>query len=456
MHHSSVLKSTLYASALLLASALPLEAREIHASSPSREGMDPQRLERITQLMSGEVDKGIMVGGMGMIARNGKVVYAKSFGMADREAQRPMEHDAIYRIYSMTKPVTTVALMMLYEEGRFFLNDPVAKYLPELADLEVALSTASGAGGTSDGTSEFGSGESDDALVGATRPAQRQPTVRDLMRHTAGMTYGVFGNTEVDQAYRSEGLWEAATLEAFVNILGTLPLQYDPGSRWHYSVSVDVQARLIEVLSGMRFSEFLKERLFKPLNMPDTSFTITPGNLPRLAQLYAPQGTRTGNTEWQRNTATQLEVADASVSASYMPGATFESGGGGLLSTARDYLRFAQMLLNGGELEGNRILSPKTVELMTINNLVDLQEGQARKGYGFGLGFGVLVDPVAMGELGSAGVFTWGGAAGTRFWVDPVEQLIGLFMVQSIPHQTRLGDQFRVLTYQAIKESYAP
>lgn len=428
----------------------PVSAKEIGSTKPERQGFSSERLEKLTQLMNAKVDDGTMVGGMGVIARNGKIIYSETYGQADREAGRAMTEDAIFRIYSMTKPITGVALMMLYEEGKFRLNDPIAMYIPEMANLQVALSTA-GTGIVSDGTTSTTIGSGDESLVGQTRKPTRQPTIRDLMTHTAGLTYGVFGNTEVDQAYREAGLLGDMDLKEFVTALGKIPLQYDPGSQWHYSVSVDVQGYLVEVLSGMKFSEFLQQRLFGPLDMKDTAFKVNEGNKDRLAQLYKPEGV-TADNFFAPSTGSGLEVADAFVSAGYIYGSKFESGGGGLISTSRDYLRFSQMMLNGGELDGVRILSPKTVDLMTTNHIGDLGISFGRKGVGFGLDFAVILNPGEVGEVSSAGEYNWGGAAGTRFWIDPQEQLIGLFMVQSIPHRTRLADDFKVMTYQALVE----
>ena len=448
------MKNVLFtALAVCLLAAGSVSAREIPSSSPERQGFSSDRLERLTEFMDAKVEDGTMVGGMGLIARNGKVVYSQTYGQADREAERVMEADAIYRIYSMTKPITGVALMMLYEEGKFRLNDPVAMYIPELANLEVALSTA-GTGVVSDGTVSRGVGESKTELLGQTRKPARQPTVRDLMLHTAGFTYGVFGNTEVDQMYRKAGLMGDMDLQEFVAALGKIPLQYEPGTQWHYSVSVDIQGRLVEVLSGMKFSDFLQERLFGPLDMRDTAFSVTAEQMPRLAQLYKPKG-MTGNNFMAPSTGSGLDVADAWVSAGFVQPPKFESGGGGLVSTARDYLRFSQMMLNGGELDGVRILSPKTVALMTTNHLDDLGIPFGRKGVGFGLDFGVVLNPGDVGEVSTAGEYNWGGAAGTRFWIDPRENLIGVFMVQSIPHRTRLAGDFKVLAYSAMTESQA-
>ena len=428
-------------------------AREISSVKPEREGFSSERLAEVTRFMNARVEDGTMVGGQGLIARRGKIVYQENYGLADREGDTAMTDDAIFRIYSMTKPITAVAVMMLYEEGRFFLNDPVGRYLPDMANLEVALSTADGGTGmVSDGTQSRGVGKGDESLVGQTRKPRRQPTIRDLLTHTAGLTYGIFGNTEVDKLYREARLMgPTQDLQTFVTELGKLPLQYEPGTQWHYSVAVDVQGALVEAVSGMSFWDFLRTRIFEPLDMADTYFTLPAAKHDRLAQLYAPEGVGNGGF-FARATGPGLEVAAPAVSTRYLQGTKFHSGGGGLVSTTRDYLRFAQMLLNGGELDGVRLLSPKTIELMTMNHLGDIPMGFNRQGAGFGLGFGLVLDPGLSGEVSSAGEYNWGGAAGTRFWIDPEEELIGIFMVQSLPHRTRLGGEFKVLTYQALVE----
>lgn len=429
-------------------------AKDIPSRKPSKEGISQQRLDKLTAHMNQAVEDGTMVGGLGMIARNGKVVYSETYGQSDREANKPMKEDTLFRIYSMSKPITSVALMMLYEEGKFFLNDPISMYIPELANLELAISTADGETTmVSDGTSSKTVGEGDASKVGQTRQPKRQPTVRDLMLHTAGLSYGFFGNTEVDQQYRKNAVLAnpKGDLQAFVTKLGKIPLQYEPGTKWHYSVSVDVQGRLVEVLSGMRFGEFLEKRIFQPLDMQDTSFVVPNNKLDRLAQIYSPKGMGNGSDAFLNNTkSSQLVVSPPQTNASFLEGAAFESGGGGLVSSAMDYLKFSQMMLNGGELNGVRILSPKTVELMTLNHLGEMPMGADNPGIGFGLGFGVALDVGNIGEIGSVGEFAWGGAAGTKFWIDPVEKLIGIFMVQSIPHKTRLGKEFKILTYQSI------
>ena len=438
--------------AAVLTCSFSVTARELRSIKPERAGISQERLDRITDHMNQAVKDGTMVGGLGMIARNGKVVYTETYGLADREENQPMTEDAIFRIYSMSKPITGVALMILYEEGKFFLNDPVARYIPELANLEVAISTADGnTKVASDGTNSRTIDAGDASKAGKTRKPKRQPTIRDLMRHTAGFTYGFFGNTEVDKMYREKEVMGQKDLKAFVTELGQVPLQYEPGTRWHYSVSVDVQGRVVEAVSGMSFGEFLKKRLFTPLGMKDTGFIVPKDKLDRFAQIYSPEGTSEGSDLFlRRNTSTKLVRSPERIDEGYMEGATFEGGGGGMVSTARDYLRFSQMMLNGGELDGVRILSPKTVELMTTNHLGDLPMGFGRTGVGFGLGFAVTLNQGDIGELGSTGEYNWGGAAGTKFWIDPQENLIGLFMVQSIPHRTRLGNEFKLLTYQSI------
>ena len=452
IRHSLALH-TLMPLLLLYLSGCGVSAEEgIEFGKPERNGMSVERLQRITAHMDKRVENGIMAGGLGMIARNGKVVYTRTWGEMDREAGKPMEEDTIFRIYSMSKPITSVAVMMLYEEGRFFLNDPVAEYIPELANLKVALSTAGSEGGTmSDGTTSGGADAGDETQAGLSREPARQPTIRDLLAHTAGMTYGIFGSTEVDRLYREAAVFEAEDLQDFVTRLGKLPLQYDPGSRWHYSVSVDVQGRLVEAISGMSFGEFLQQRIFEPLGMKDTGFVVPADNLSRFAQLYSPEGTKIEPGEaWEPVFSSKLEVADPEISRDYIEGGGLESGGGGLVSTAEDYMRFSMMMLNGGELNGVRLLSPKSVELMTRNHLGDIPGAWGQPGLGFGLGYAVLMDIGQSGELGSDGAYYWGGAAGTRFWIDPEEDLIGIFMVQSLPHQTTLADEFRVMTYQSI------
>ena len=407
---------TVLVSILAAASVL---AAEIPRAKPSDVGLSQERLDRITAAMEGSVKAGHLAGAIGVIARKGKIAYWQNVGMADRANEEPMRDDAIFRIYSMTKPIVGVALMTLYEEGKFALNDPVKKHIPELGGLKVWAD-------------------------GKEVPSDREMTVQDLMRHTSGMTYGLFGDSEVDKMYTDANvLGGNESIDDFVQKLSKLPLKHQPGSAWEYSVSVDVQGRLIEVFSGKDLATFMRERVFEPLDMRDTAFVIAPKKKDRFAQVYLRTKDKTG-----------IEPAAKSRSARYYDRDTrWYSGGGGLVSTTRDYLRFCQMMLNGGVLDGERILSRKTVELMTIDHIAKLRRASSisRPGYGFGLDFAVHLDPAKSGLNGSAGEYNWGGLAGTIFWIDPAEEMVGLYMIQMLP--PRLGDgggQFKRLAYQAI------
>ena len=407
--------------------------------TPEQVGLSLRRLNRIDSHMQGYVDRKEAAGALGLIARNGKVAFFKKWGDQNRESGIPMADDTIFRIYSMSKPITSVAVMMLMEEGHFFLNDPVAKYLPEFAEMQVQTEET-----------DPDTGEVKIETSTATRPI----TVRDLLRHTAGFTYGVFGNTKVDQQYRQAGILTVGTnLENTVKKLAEIPLRFEPGTRFHYSVSVDVAGRLVEVVSGQPFDEFLQQRICEPLGMTDTGFRVPEQDRQRFAILYTPKGTQADSREAFLTAPRSKEIVPMPISTDrgdFDEKTLFFSGGGGMVSTATDYLRFCQMLLNGGALNGNRLLSRKSVELMTADHLHGIN------GYGsgstFGLGFGILQDIGQTGKLGSPGTFDWGGAAGTKFWIDPVENLIGVFMVQSMPHQTQMGEDFRQLTYQAIAD----
>jgi CubicO group peptidase (beta-lactamase class C family) len=406
------------------------------AVTPEEVGLASSRLAHIRTVMNRHVSEKQIPGAAGLIARRGKIAYQEAFGMADVEAGKPMRLDTIHRIYSMTKPITSVAVMMLYEEGKFQLNDPVGKYLPEFAKMQVAI-------------------EEKDPQTGKatlkTAPAKRPVTVRDLLRHTAGLTYGFFSDTLVDQEYRKARILSDLNLAEFVTNLSKIPLLQEPGTRWHYSVSVDVLGRLVEVLSGKPFDQFLQERIFAPLDMRDTGFYVPADKKDRFAKLYSP--TKDGKIQPAVICATRQECVEKFPNAvpSYLEPPTMPSGGGGLVSTAHDYLRFCQMLLNKGLYDGKRLLSRKTVQLMSSDNLGTIP-GMG-PGAGFGLGFAVSKAPGEAGMMGSAGEYNWGGAAGTRFWIDPQEELIGIFMIQILPHTgLEYGSEFRVLAYQAITD----
>lgn len=405
--------------------------------APESVGMSGDRLSRIRTLMNRHIAEKHIPGAIALIARRGKIAYQEAFGMADVEAGKPMQIDTIHRIYSMSKPVTSVAVMMLYEEGKFQLNDPVAKYLPEFAKMQVGV-------------------EEKDPQTGKpttlrTAPAKRPITVQDLLRHTAGLTYGVFGDTLVDREYRKVGILREQSLAEFTTHLSKIPLLFEPGTQWNYSVSVDVLGRLVEVLAGEPFDQFLQKRIFTPLEMNDTGFYVPANKKDRLARLYTP--TKDGKIQPSVVCATPEECIQKFPNAapSYLEPPGMKSGGGGLVSTTHDYLRFCQMLLNQGQYEGKRLLSRKTIQLMSSDNLGSIQS--TIPGYGFGLGFAVSKAPGEAGMMGSAGEYNWGGAAGTKFWIDPQEELIGLFMIQILPHTgLQYGSEFRVLTYQSITD----
>ncbi|MEQ8952827.1 MAG: serine hydrolase domain-containing protein [Gammaproteobacteria bacterium] len=395
--------------------------------APETVGMDRSRLDRVTAAMQNLVDDGLLAGAVTMAARDGKMVHYESVGYRDMEAGDAMTNDSIFRIYSMTKPITGVALMILYEEGKFRLRDPVEKYIPELKDLQVAA----------------GEGPNGELL---TEPADHPMTIRELMSHTGGLSYGIFSQSAVDTLYTESNMLDNnSTLKDMIDKLSGIPLRQQPGSQWHYSVSVDVQGYLVEVLSGQPFDEFLEERLFEPLGMTDTGFYVPPEKAPRFAQIYG------------YNDAGELypsEMFAGGSNAVWLSDPAFKSGGGGLVSTAMDYMRFSQMLLNGGELNGARILSPLTVDLMHRNQLPrGLPDSVlGAPGTVFGLDFAVITDPVEA-ESYSAGEFYWGGAAGTWFWIDPVEEVVFVGMIQQWGQLTPdVRSLTRRLVYQSIME----
>lgn len=377
--------------------------------------MSSERLERLTAMMRSHVDAGHVAGALSLVYRRGELVHLQTTGYRDLERRLPMTGDALFRIYSMSKPVTSVAVMMLYEAGHFRLSTPVRDILPEFGNLAVYDATAP------DGRS----------------PLKRPVTVEDLLTHTSGLTYGqvLGGTTAVDSMYQAaEILWGAPTLEGFVSDLSEIPLLYQPGTAWHYGVSIDVLGRVVEVVSGQAFDEYLDEHLFTPLGMHDTGFEVPPEDADRLAGLY------------EVGADGVLKPSD---SASDYFDVTFFSGGGGLVSSAGDYLRFCRMLLNGGELDGVRILSPKTVDLMMMNHL----EVPYTPGFGFGLGGQVVTDVARTARLGSEGTFSWSGAANTYFFIDRKEELIALAWTQLFPYgRYEMHDALRIAVYQALTE----
>src|SRR6267154_201877 len=380
-------------------------------SRPEDGGFSTERLARITKLFQAEVEKGAIPGAVLLVARDGKLVYLQTVGYQDREKRLAMKADAIFRIASMTKPVTSVAVMMLAEEGKIDLLAPVWQYLPELKDVKVGVEKMDSSSGKP--TLSF-------------EDTRRAMTVQDLLRHTSGLVYGPFGNSLVHQAYNKANLFDAhQTLAEFMTKLSKLPLAHQPGSVWEYGMSTDVLGRIVEVVSGMAFDRFLEERITGPLRMNDTAFYLNQAQVSRLAepQIDPATGKRPGASGAEDLTKEKQK---------------WFSGGGGLLSTASDYARFCQMLLNRGQLDGARLLSPKTLAVMTSDQI---PPGIPRSGYedmaptlelgqSFGLGFAVRADVGHNPLSGSVGDYFWAGAFGTYFWVDPQEKLFAVMMVQ--------------------------
>jgi CubicO group peptidase (beta-lactamase class C family) len=385
-------------------------------------GFDPNRLAALMpRLQERYIDSGLFAGLHMVVARGGQAVLSGRLGVSDLKSGDPLAADAIYRIYSMTKPITSVAAMMLYEEGRFLLDDPVSRFLPALAELRV-----------------YDGGTVHEMF---TRPAEREVTIRDLFLHTAGFTYDWVGTHPVDQLYAKRGVMmrdrrnpgdSSPTTEAMVDRLAAIPLLYSPGSRWEYSVATDVLGRLVEVISGETLDQFFARHIFGPLGMVDTGFVLRDDNAHRMVAGYYGVGDHP-----------LVELDPAGTASSYCVPTTFHSGGGGLYSTVADYFRFTQMLIRGGELDGVRLLGRKTVEYMVQNHLPtggDLAtmgkgrwDGVSYEGLGWGLGFAVVVDPVRTASMRSTGEYFWGGMASTMFWNDPAEDITAMLFAQRIP-----------------------
>jgi CubicO group peptidase (beta-lactamase class C family) len=383
--------------------------------------MDSRRLERIAPAMQRYIDDGLVPGTVTAIMRRGTLVYFEVQGDMDVAAGTPMRPDTIFRIASMTKPITSAALMMLWERGAFQLRDPVSKFLPEFADAMVST--------TGDASGQTG------ALVPVERPIQ----IRDMLTHTAGLANSYVGNTAFYQ--ESMAARPDDDLEAYTQRLAALPLNYQPGSAWQYSAATDVVGRLVEVMSGRPLDEFLEREIFEPLGMVDTHFFLSEDKAPRLAAQYTPG-------EDQKIT---LDDPGGAASRWVSGPRTLFRGAGGLASTTRDYLRFQQLMLNGGELAGVRLLAPATVSLMIENHTDDLPLWLAGPGMGFGLGYGVVVDRGAAATPLSEGAAYWGGAYCTLSWFDPDQELVGILMTQVRPYtHVNIRQDFQVLTYQAI------
>jgi CubicO group peptidase (beta-lactamase class C family) len=383
-------------------------AGQIVVHAPQDVGMSAEKLGRVRVAVQGLVDEEKIAGASVLVARKGKVVFFETFGMMDKEADKPVGEDTIFRFYSMTKPVTSVAVMMLYEQGKIKLDDTVSKYAGPFKDLKVYDES------------------------GTPVEPRREMTVRDLLRHTSGLTYGFFGDTAVDRMYRESGVLDRETsLDDMVDKLGKIPLLYQPGTRWHYSVSTDVLGHLVETVSGESLDVFFERRIFVPLGMEDTGFLVPQDKVDRFAVCYGPVPGK------------GLRVSDDPRKSEFLEKPGLLSGGGGLVSTVGDYLRFCRMLLNRGELDGTRLLRAETVEMMTKNQLPD---SVSWNGQGFGLGFSVQVTE---GQYG-AGEYGWGGAASTHFWIHPKHELIVIALSQLMPYSNQLQDVVKPPVYESI------
>ena len=366
-------------------------------------GFDSKKLTAIGRFMDRQIDAGKVVGCSGLIFKDNKLVFQENWGLRHRRKELPVEDDTIWRIYSMTKPITSVAVMQLVEKGDLELDANVSKYLPEFKDLQVQNKNGK--------------------LVACRRPM----TIRDLLRHTSGLTYGFFGNTPIDKAYRNSAILVLdKDLAHTVTKLSKIPLLHQPGKRWHYSVSTDVLGRIIEVVSEKSFQQYLQENVFDPLEMKDTFFSIPEDKQKRLAEMYMPVGN-------------ELKQSPIIESLRYLNDTGFCSGGGGLCSTMHDYLQFARMVLNEGELNGKRLLSKKTIAMMTKNQIPN---GAASRSFRFGLGF----------AIDKRDCYSWGGAAGTRFWVDPKNEMVTIFMIQIKPDRGQPREKFRQMVYDALEK----
>ncbi len=402
-------------------------------ATPESLGFDSARLKKLDDYMAGVVASGRVAGLTNLVARHGKIVSYKTYGKANLETGAPITEDTIFRIYSMTKPVTGVAMMILFEEGKWRLDDPVTRYIPEFKNLRVVKSV------NADGTMVL-------------EDMKRPPTMREIMSHTAGFGYGLAEEHPVDKLFRKEEVLSAPNLQEMINRTAKIPLMFQPGANWSYSSSVDIQGHIIEKLSGQTLGQFMQTRIFAPLKMPDTAFFTGPEKASRLAAVYV----------WDRDQSKIVEAKELFGVAmpDYTKPPRNESGGGGLVSTTMDYARFSQMIANGGELDGVRLLAPATVELMGTNvipkdvlvNSNGTSVARFNEAVGFGLDFQVVNDARASGSLQGDGSLSWGGAAGTWFWVDPSNDLIAVGMIQRMGGTggDDLGTMARTLTYQAL------
>ncbi len=415
-----------------LAISSPALANELPAGAPQAAGMSAERLERVGDVIQRAIDDGEVAGAAALIVRKGEVAWSGAFGMADRETGRPMSTDDMFRIVSMTKAVTSTAVLILYEEGHFQLDDPVSRYLP-VFDRQMQVVSSDG-----------------ETLVPAARPI----TIRHLLTHTSGLSYG-FMNDALAPYYEAAGVTDAVgdnsiTSAENVRRIAEAPLLFEPGSAWGYGLSTDVLGRLVEVISGQTLEAFMTERLFEPLDMVDTHFRVPDAKRERMAVVY--RHNATGELERVPDGVVRDGHVIYGIDYPYDEDALMQSGGAGLTSTLRDYSRFLQMVLNGGTLDGRRILSRKTVELMTTNQTARLGVSRHYHGRSWSLAFEVEDGPDATGLLGSPGIVRWDGLYNTYYWIDPEEELVGLIFTQHFPFGIELRYRFRTMMYQAIAD----
>lgn len=397
-------------------------------TKPESIGLSPERLNRISALLKEDVEKGKLVGAVALIARKGKIGYLETFGYQDKLAGRKMQVDTIFRLYSMSKPITSVALLMLFEEGKIDLADPLEMYLPEFKDQKVAI---------------IGKGADGKPAIVGTEPVNRKITIQDIFRHTSGLSYGFPTGHPLDSLYISKGTASYdQTLAELSAKLGAMPLMFQPGTMWHYSFAHDIQARLVEVVSGKPFDKFLEERIFKPLGMKDTGFYVKKEDHPRFARFAPVKDEKTG--DWK---ASPADLA-------FMEPQKMLPGGGGLVSTASDYLRFAQMLLHDGKFNGRQLLSPKTIAFMASDHLGPILQNNLYEsigpGWGYGLGVGVRIKQGEAAFNGSVGNYYWGGAAGTVFFNDPHEDMVLMILFQDFNLRMHYRRIYTNLVYQSL------
>jgi len=426
-HVEKTMRLLLLAVLLAAATLAPSARAQLPSSSPESQGLSSDRLARIAPAMKNEIDKGTIPGAVTLIARNGRIVHFEAHGWLDNGKTRPMPKDAVFRGFSMTKPFVSVAAMMLVEQGRFQLRDPVTDFLPELKDMRVIVEKRDASG----------------TVTRDTEPAARPITIQDLLRHTSGFTYsGSAPFPEIREAYIKLDIESRETdvsPEEFMQRVGSVPLAYQPGTRWEYGISTDVLGVVLERATGKPLHVLLDEMIFRPLKMKDTSFQVTPEQMPRLADAY--------DADPQKVSLWKMARVEAD------PAKRYRLGGGGSVTTAGDYVRFAQMMLNGGELEGVRLLSKKTVEYMLSDHIPGLAGTPAPTtgpGYGFGLGFGVRRQDGFAIAPGSTGDAMWAGAGGTSFTIDPKEKLVGVFMAAAPTPRLHTRNLFKNLIYGAV------